>query len=478
MLRPWDLKIEIDRAAPLSVQMQIVHAITREIHRGRLRPGTALPGSRELAATLGVNRKTVILAYEELVAQGWLTAEGKRGTFVSPDLPTLRSESWDIPARQPEPIPTHPPAAPQPAIEFKDGTPDTRLIRFDGLSRAFRHALLSSAWTNRLGYDDPRGAVPLRRCLAAMLSLERGLAVDEEGLCLVRGSQMGIFLAARLLVRPGDAVVMERLTYPPARAAFRSCGAEIHSVDVDQSGMNTEQLERLCRTRRVSAVYVTPHHQYPTAVMMAAERRMNLLRMAEAYDFVIVEDDYDHEFHYAGGPVMPLASLDRAQRVVYVGSLSKVLAPGLRVGYLAANPAFVARCAQEIAMIDRQGDTVTELAVAELMSSGEVKRHICRALKTYGERRRLLADLLHRHLGDHLAFDPPDGGLAFWVHVVGPLGADRLAERARAHGVTLLPGCSFSEGGEPVQAFRMGFGNLNAEEIAAGIDRLRRAFAP
>jgi len=332
MLRPWDLKITLDRAAPLSVQAQIVHAITREIHRGRLRPGTALPGSRELAATLAVHRKTVVLAYDELVAQGWLVAEGKRGTFVSPVLPPLPpAAEAAAPPRTARP----PPA--RDVIDFKDGVPDSRLIRFGDLSRAFRHALLGTRG-NRLGYADPRGMPPLRRALAAMLSMERGLAVDEDSLCVVRGSQMGSFLAARLLLRPGDPGVTARLSYPPARAVFRAGGAQVATVDTDRDGLRTDQLEALCRDRPVRAVYVTPHHHYPTTVMMAAERRLNLLRLAEQHGFAVIEDDYDHEFHYTGTPVMPLASLDRGGRVVYVGSLSKVLAPGLRVGYLAAAP--------------------------------------------------------------------------------------------------------------------------------------------
>jgi len=469
MLRPWDLKITLDRAAPLSVQAQIVHAITREIHRGRLRPGTALPGSRELAATLAVNRKTVVLAYDELVAQGWLVAEGKRGTFVSPVLPPLPPAAEAPPPPRPSGMP---PA--RDVIDFKDGVPDSRLIRFGDLSRAFRHALLGTRG-NRLGYADPRGTPPLRRALAAMLSMERGLAVDENSLCVVRGSQMGIFLAARLLLRPGDTVVTERLSYPPARAVFRACGAQVATVDTDRDGLRTDQLEALCRDRPVRAVYVTPHHHYPTTVMMAAERRLNLLRLAEQHGFAIIEDDYDHEFHYSGTPVMPLASLDRGGRVVYVGSLSKVLAPGLRVGYLAAVPDLIDRCAADITLIDRQGDTVTEMAVTELLSGGNIRRHVCRALKVYGERRALLDRLLRAHLGGHLAFAPPQGGLAFWARVIGPLNAAEIAARAAAGGVGLLPGGHFADDGTPVEAFRLGFGNLDGDEIATGIDRLRRA---
>ena len=162
-------------------------------------------------------------------------------------------------------------------VHFNDGTPDTRLIPFEVLSRAFRHALISSSRANRLAYDSPKGSLPLRKSISTMLNMERAMHTETDEICIVRGSQMGIFLAARILTQPGDNVVFEELTYPPARESFRSCGANILSVGVDEHGLKIDELETLCRKQKIKAIYVTPHHQFPTTVMLTAERRLRAI---------------------------------------------------------------------------------------------------------------------------------------------------------------------------------------------------------
>lgn len=485
MLRPWKLKVDIQRDSEMAIYLQVAQRIIDEIQRGRLQPGMALPGTRELAESLGINRKTAVLAYDELVAQGWLAAEGKRGTFVSPTIPVVdraftsvkppamqtvtprfRMYGADLPSDEPHP---------RDLLDFGDGIPDTRLIPFEIISRAFRHALIVSARANRLGYGDPRGTLALREAIVSMVNLERGLNAGLKNVCTVRGSQMGIFLAARLLVRPGDDVVLEELSYPPAREAFRACGANVFSVGQDSHGIRVDELEEVCRRRRVRAVYVTPHHQFPTTVMMAADRRLKLLMLAEQYDFAIVEDDYDHEFHFTHRPVMPLASLDQWGRVIYVGSLSKVLAPGLRVGYLVA-PARVIDCsASEIMLIDRQGNAVTELAAAELLRSGEVRRHVRRTLKIYGERRNALARLVREELGDAVDFELPEGGLALWLRLDPRYDITRLVQDVAGERVRILPGTLFGDSGRDIPAIRLGYGSLDQDELAAGVRRIRAA---
>ena len=480
MLRPWQLQLTIDRTSSLSVQGQIVHTVVEEIGRGRLRPGMALPGSRDLAAALAVNRKTVIQAYDELVAQGWLTSQGRRGTFVSEDIPAVPQADVaprrDLADQAPQTSWGQPPDPPG-MIAFRDGVPDTRLIPFDVIARAFRHALIATARSNRLSYGDPRGEPTLRQAIAAMLRMERGLDVGADGICVVRGSQMGIFLAARLCLAPGDNVVVEELCYPPARDTFRACGANILTVGLDRSGMKVDELEALCRRVPVKLVYATPHHQYPTSVMMAADRRMTLLLLAERYGFRVIEDDYDHEFHFSRRPVLPLASMDGAGSVIYVGSMSKVLAPGLRIGYLAASPAFIARCAAEIELIDRQGNALTELAVAELMESGELKRHARKMLKVYGERRAVLSELLTSRLSGTLSFAMPEGGLAFWARLADGIDPEEARIKAEAEGLRIIPGRTYSAADVSVAAFRLGFGDLDAEQIRKGVDRLANALA-
>ncbi|WP_047532638.1 MocR-like pyridoxine biosynthesis transcription factor PdxR [Methylotenera sp. N17] len=483
MLRSWDLKLHITKASGLVVYLQIAQQIIDEIQRGRLPPSTAMPGTRELAENLGVNRKTVVLAYDELIAQGWLTTESRRGTFVSAKLPLFLAPNHSKPSVSQLPTSrldhyaaTIQSNAETHIIDFNDGIPDTRLIPFETLSKAFRHALIEPIRSNKLGYGDPKGVLSLRHSIAEMLNMERGLSVEVDNICIARGSQMGIFLSARVLAKPNEYVVVESLSYPPAREAFRSCGAKILTVGLDRDGINVIELEQLCKTYPIRAIYVTPHHQFPTTVMMTAERRLKLLMLAQQYDFVIVEDDYDHEFHFQNHPVFPLASTNHAGRVIYVGSLSKVLAPGLRVGYLVASKEIIDQCAAEVMLIDRQGNSVTELAVAALMDSGEIKRHIRRILKTYNERRNILIDLLRSELGEFVNFDSPNGGLAIWLRLNDGIEINKIVQHALLEKVRVLPASLFSDSPPDIHAIRLGFGSLNAVELTTGIQRLKRAF--
>ncbi|WP_236873585.1 aminotransferase-like domain-containing protein [Burkholderia sp. PAMC 26561] len=326
-----------------------------------------------------------------------------------------------------------PESAPQGTIEFTDGVPDTRVIEFNAISAAFRLALIESARGNQMGYADPRGFLALRRQIASMLRHERGLNADENTLCVVRGSQMGIFLAARILVRPGDVVAMETLTYPAARDAFRSCGATVVGIEQDEHGLIPASLEKLCRRHRIKAIYLTPHHQFPTTVTLTADRRLRLLTLAEQFGFVIVEDDYDHEFHFTGSPMLPMASIDRFGKVIYIGSLSKVLAPGLRIGYIVAPASIINRIAYEVTLIDRQGNTVTERAAAALMDNGELKRHIRRALKIYQARRDFLMQLVAERLGQIASFQPPMAASHFgcnWTVALTWVGSNAMRSKS------------------------------------------------
>jgi GntR family transcriptional regulator/MocR family aminotransferase len=482
MLRPWPLTIVLDRSSATPVGQQIVHAMIEEVRRGRLKPGAPLPGSRELAESLGVNRKTIVIAFAELQAQGWLSSETRRGTFVAENLPLLDSAGSGISKMPEKPFFRPARAASGPLVDvpprdmlgFDDGAPDLRHVPIDILARAYRDGLRSTLQRRRLGYGDPRGSETLRGSIAVMLSAERGLAASADNLCLTRGSQMAIFVVAQTLVVPGDTVVVERLSYPPAREAFRRAGAEIATVGVDADGLVVDDLERVCRKKRVRAVYVTPHHHFPTTVRMTPERRMRLMVLASQFGFAIVEDDYDHDFHFTHQPMLPLAAFDGAGFVIYIGSLSKLLSPSLRLGYVSAPKALIDRIGAEIVIVDRQGDPAMEAAIAEFIQAGELHRHTRKMLRLYAERRDRFAECLQEAFDGDIELDVPDGGLAFWVRFPG-VDLDRLLAASHEHRVHFQSPRAFASDGAAVDALRLGFASLDVDELKTATARLAAA---
>jgi len=295
--------------------------------------------------------------------------------------------------------------------------------------------------------------------------------------CITRGSQMGIALLARALVRPGDVVAVERLGYRPAWEAFRQAGAKVVGVPVDERGLEVDALERLIAEQPIRALYVTPHHQFPTTVTLAAGRRIQLLDLARRHRFAIIEDDYDHEFHYDGRPVLPLASADPAGVVAYVGSLSKVLAPALRIGYVVAPAPLIERVAAHRSYVDTQGDHVLEHALAELLEDGMIQRHIRRVRREYGARRDRLVSSLREHVGERVTFTVPAGGIALWVRAArgGGVDVDAWARAAKDRGAIMVTASAYTLDGRSKPYARLGFASLNAAELDEGVRRLASA---
>jgi GntR family transcriptional regulator/MocR family aminotransferase len=308
-----------------------------------------------------------------------------------------------------------------------------------------------------------------------MLTATRGLAIGPSNICITRGSQMALSLLARSLVRSGDIVAVEQLGYRSAWEAFRQAGAKLIAVPLDADGLQVDSLARVLRRHPIRAVYVTPHHQFPTTVTMSAGRRLKLLELARAHRIAIIEDDYDYEFHYDGRPVLPLASADRWGVVAYVGTFSKGLAPALRIGYVAGPTPLIERIAAYRSHIDTQGDQVLEYAVSELLEEGEIQRHIRRVRREYQTRRDTLVRALKEHLGERVSFDVPAGGIALWVRAQDRLDVDEWASNARRHGTIVVTASTFAFNGRPRPYMRLGFASLNREELMEGVRRLASA---
>ncbi|MDB6160968.1 MAG: GntR family transcriptional regulator [Gammaproteobacteria bacterium] len=486
MLRPWKMllaeRIGAHREAPL--YMQIIHALIHEIQRGRLLPGEFLPSSRELATALGVNRKTIVLAFEDLIAQGWLTSAGTRGTMVAKSLPEMGERRAQNRSMQDAPSPmsaeySFRDAAPLPprdwTLKLDEGSPDGRLFPSELLARAYRTAVHRAARENRLLYGDPRGSSMLREAIATMLRTQRGVMATADNVCITRGSQMGVCLAARVLIRPRDVVLVEALTYQAAVRVLEECGAKIVAVNLDKQGVNVEEVERMCRAHKVRAIFLTPHHQFPTTVALQPDRRLRLLNLARQFGFAVIEDDYDHEFHFDSQPLLPMASY-APERVIYVGSLSKLLLPALRIGYIVAPPKVVNALAQQVMLLDSMGNTLTEDAAADLIDSGEVRRHVRKVTQIYSARRTAFAVTL-RELAGLADFDIPDGGLAFWVRFSNVRALERIEARAAGLGVWVAPSKSFLARKDAQRGLRLGFASLTEQEAREGIRRLRTASA-
>ncbi len=483
----WEFIFEIDRAGGISCVRQIANALTEQIQRGRLRPGDRLPGTRTLARTLHVHRQTVVAAVEELIAEGWLVSRRASGTFVTAGLPEppSRRSAYSVRAHPRAaakfaislpvaPVPELPRVVPSGTILMSGTRPDLRLLPFDLIGRAYRRALRTGG-PALLSYSDPAGVPRLRQGLAAMLSATRGLAVDPNSVLVTRGSQMALALTARALLRPGDTVAVENPGYRPAWEALRGAGANILPVPVDEDGLQVSTLERLVARQSIRAVYVTPHHQFPTTVTLTGPRRTMLLRLAVRARFAVIEDDYDHEFHYSGKPVLPMASIDTEGVVVYIGTFSKVLAPGLRLGFIATPPNLIERLVAHRSFIDLQGDPALESAIAELLDEGLIQRHVRKMRRVYHRRLEILVSALRRQLGDFVTFRIPSGGTAIWVRTKDARTMMRWAEASRANGVVFDPPTEYSLSPAPAAGARLGFASLAEDELRSAVRRLAAA---
>nr|WP_276519258.1 PLP-dependent aminotransferase family protein [Corallococcus exiguus] len=465
----------LERDGKVSQQTQLVRALVQEIQRGRLPPGSMLPGSRTLATQLSVNRKVVVAAVEELVAQGWLETLPASGTRVAALLPPLAVADTEVlPPRRASPVRSE-----ASLVSITDGLPDSRLAPLEELARAYRRALRTFSRTAS-GYGDAAGDPELREVLSGFVNQARGLSTTRAEVFVTRGSQGALGLYALSMLARGDVVAVEVPGYAPAWRAFEFAGAEVVHIPVDSGGLKTDILEETARALggRMKAVYVTPHHQYPTTVSMAPERRMHLLHLAERFDFAVIEDDYDYEYHFEGNPLLPLQATAGSRRVVYIASLSKLLSPSIRLGYLVASPACIHKLTETRAVLERQGDPVLERAIAELLEDGTLQQHARRARRVYKERRDHLQEQLSRSPALRAAFtySVPTGGLALWLRLRQG-SAESLAARARDERLLIAPGSTYLPKGR-LAALRFGFAAHDTNELSRICDALSRCVPP
>jgi GntR family transcriptional regulator / MocR family aminotransferase len=482
---PFKTLLELSTESSLPLYVQIANGISRNIQSGILKTGTKLLGSRQMADLLNVHRKTVIAAYEELYSEGWIEVLPKKGTFIAQNLPTVKpisfsenkeKHTFEIPnliIPQNEIIKIPPVISHR--LAFNDGLPDVRLAPREELARLYAH-YIKFGDSALLQYTHPYGHTRFREVFSTFLNETRGMNIQPENIITTRGSQMAFYLVGSALFQKNDEIIVGELNYPAANMTFESLGLKLNIVPIDEDGIVVDAIEEICEKRRakgtsIKAIYITSHHYHPTTVTLKPERRIKLLALAEKYGFYIIEDDYDYDYHYSNRPVLPLASADRHGLVIYLGSFTKKIAPTFRVGYIIAKQEIIEELAKHRRIIDRQGDTILELILADMLADGTLKRYTTKALKTYRERRDFTCDLLKTQLGDLIDFKIPDGGMAIWAKFDKAISLEKLSEKVGKRGLYLSNGLAYPN----LNACRMGFASMNFREIEEAVGVLRRS---
>jgi GntR family transcriptional regulator/MocR family aminotransferase len=493
--------IALDREeGPL--QQRLYRALRRAILDGTLAPGARLPATRTLARELGVARNTAIAAYEQLADEGYVAARTGAGTTVAAALPDAplelpgRSGALGDPARSGG-ARRGPPRlsaaaermlarAPRRGVawgmprrhlpyDFRYGEPAYGDLPLEAWWRLLgRRARRASG--GRLAYGEPAGAPELRRALAGYLRRARGVLCTPEQVVVTAGAQQAIDLAARVLVDPGARVALEEPHYTGFSYALEAQGAALAPVPVDDEGLRVDALEG---ERGVRGVFVTPSHQFPTGGVLPLERRLRLLAFAEREDAFVLEDDYDGEYRYEGRPLPSLQSLDRAGRVLYVGTASKLLFPSLRIGWLVVPEPLVRPFTLAKACADTGGAALEQLALADFVESGQLERHVRRSRVRNAARREALRAAVERHLGGAAFLAGTRAGLhgLLWVPQLPGSREAELRREARARGVGLYPVHPYYARPPRQAGYVLGYAALDEAAIDAGVERLAQALA-
>jgi GntR family transcriptional regulator/MocR family aminotransferase len=484
-----ELAFRPDRAQTEPVYRQLASHVRALVESGRLREGQKLPASRELASALGLSRNTVNQAYEVLADARVVRAHVGQGTFVGgigrggfgaraarergADGDEEPGLAWESLLAPPPPrvraLEAEGAADPAPGLDLRGGRVDPAALPVAALRRAFGRALGAlPRLANRL---DPQGYEPLRAAIAAGL-VARGVRAQAVDVVVVAGAQEALDLLARALLEPGDAAALEEPGWFGARLAFAARGAHLVPVAVDARGLRTDALARVLRSRRVKLVYTTPAVQAPTGVALAPERRAELLALAAEHQCAIVEDDYDSELRLGGAQDPALARDDRGGRVVLVGTFSKALFPALRVGYVVAPPPVVRRLSALAGAAHFGGSALVQAALAELLASGALERHVRRMRRLYAERLDAVLAAVAASFPAGTRCARPAGGTCVWIELPPGSDATAIAAAAREAGLALAPADAFrlEPGGPP--ALALGFAAASAAELATGVARL------
>lgn len=462
------------------IRQQLRRQIRSLVADGFLAAGARLPSSRALARSLGVSRNTVVDVYDALVAEGVLVTDGTVGTFVAlgptgrvPHRQVALSEApgprWSAAVRRLDAGARNSPEPPARAQLTSLSDLDPWWDRDDAAEwRACLDSVLEDCHQEALGMPTAAGYAPLRQWLAGHLRLQ-GVRATPDHIVIVNGCQQGLYLVTRALLDPGDLVLIQDPTYPRALECLCLAGARVLGVKVDAGGLDTTALLDQLAVATPKLIHVMSAYQNPTGVTMDMATRRRLLALAEEHSFYVVDDSFSDELCYAGHLLPPLKAQDQLGMVIQLGSLSKTLFPGLRLGWIVAEPAVTAVLTRLKECCDLGTSPLLQAAFYEYCRRGHYDRHLARARRVYAQRREALAGALDRHMPPGTSWSPNQGGLTTWLNLPAGITSLRLLEGAVARGLWFEPGPRFYVDGGGESQLRLSWARLSAEEIEAGI---------
>lgn len=485
------LPLNVNTDGAIGLQIQVFEQVRSMILAGHLRAGEPLPATRALSEQLGVSRNTLTLAYERLAVEGYIETRKSVGTFVSMQIPEkalyalhkdplVKTQNGRDASKTSTPAFAH--LRSQVLVnpnklstDFWVGRPDSNSFPIKTWAKLINHRLLrgGSAITE---YRDPIGLADLRSAIVEHIRPARGIVAQPEQIVIVGGCQDGLNLICRMLMRVGTTAVVESPSYQGAVYLFESFDANLHPVPIDEKGLDVAQLPEI----KGSVAYVTPSHQYPMGVTLTLNRRLELLAWALRNDAYILEDDYDSDFRFQGSPIAALKGLDRGERVIYMGTFSKCLGAGLRLGYVVLPPALVGAARHFKTLMNNGQPWLEQAALADFMTSGGYERHLRRIRKHYLSRRNALLGALQKHFGASDVVGSEAGMHLVWRLPDQLPPASVIEARGLEIGVgvyTLTTGAAihFGDENDYERFLVLGFSSLNEKEIDAGIERLAQA---
>ena len=462
----------LDPNSRIPIYRQLFQRFVDEIERGKLAPGAKIPGTRELAGLLGVSRTTILDAYSQLEAEGWISSRERGGSYVSSRGP-LRAGGIDWESLVPASEPRRQPGA-QVKISFAHSRPDATLFPLEEFGFACERVLSRGELVRVLQLGSPGGYEPLRQRLLQQMK-EEGVAGAGDGVLITSGCQQALDLLRRVLVRPGDRVLLEDPVYPGIKNVFAESQAELVGIPLERDGLDFEVLAREMN-RGARMLVVTPNFQNPTGLTMSLDARKELLRLAHQMQIIVVENDSYGRLRYRGEEIPSLKALDTHGDVILLRSFSKMAFPGLRIGWVSAPQRLIAALTEAKYRSDLHSDQFSQAVMLSFVNDGGLIRHQQTVREEGLARLEAVLKACRAHLPKGAQATEPDGGMNVWITLPEPLDASELLPRVEREGVTYLAGRSFGVAAEHRRSLRLSFAGLGPQEIEQGIAAMGRVF--